>query len=124
MQGARIEQILANLVSNAADSAPAGTGVIEVTLSAEVGDFFLEVEDNGPGIAAEVADRIFDPFVTTKPAGEGTGLGLAISRRLATSMGGSLTAGRGSAGGARFTLRLPLPPQGAGDPRPLERAVA
>lgn len=61
---------------------------------------------NGPGVAPELGDRVFDPFVTTKASG--TGLGLAISRRLVGSMGGSLTVGRAPAGGARFTLRLPL----------------
>jgi len=105
-----LEQILVNLLSNATDALSPGTGEIEVTLREEGGDVIFEVSDNGPGIPAELGDRIFDPFVTTKPEGEGTGLGLAVSRRLAISMGGSLSAGKGSAGGALFTLRLPKDP--------------
>lgn len=115
LPGARVEQILVNLLSNATDALPPGGGEIEVTLREEGGDVILEVSDNGPGIPAELWDRIFDPFVTTKPEGKGTGLGLAVSRRLAISMGGSLSAGSGSAGGALFTLRLPKhPAPGAG----------
>jgi len=68
----------------------------------------VEVADNGPGIRAEVLERVFDPFVTTKPEGKGTGLGLAISRRLATAMGGELTGRNRRSGGAAFTLALPL----------------
>jgi signal transduction histidine kinase len=54
-----------------------------------------------------MAEEIFRPFFTTRP--HGTGLGLAISRKIVESHGGSLTVGRGKAGGARFALSLPVP---------------
>jgi signal transduction histidine kinase len=67
--------------------------------------------DNGPGIAEEDRERIFDPFYTTKAPGEGTGLGLSNAARFAEEYGGSLELGASStAGGAEFVLRLPAAP--------------
>jgi signal transduction histidine kinase len=66
------------------------------------------VEDNGPGIAAEDGERIFDPFFTSKDPGEGTGLGLSNALRFAEELGGSLVLDAGRDGpGAAFALRLP-----------------
>ncbi|HSG07810.1 MAG TPA: ATP-binding protein [Longimicrobiales bacterium] len=67
----------------------------------------LEVEDNGPGIAGTMLDRVFDPFFTTKEPGKGTGLGLSICARLVEGMGGRITVANKDDGGARFTIRLP-----------------
>lgn len=108
VSAAKLEQVLLNLLSNAVDAAPAAGGVVEVELRSEDGYVLIEVADNGPGIDSGVAERIFEPFVTTKPEGMGTGLGLAICRRLATSMGGTITVANRPGGGAVFTLRLPL----------------
>ncbi len=67
----------------------------------------LRVEDSGPGISPEVAESLFEPFVTSKP--DGMGLGLAISRSLIRARGGELScAASDTLGGASFTLRLPL----------------
>jgi two-component system sensor kinase FixL len=63
------------------------------------------VQDNGPGLAAGVAARAFEPFVTTKP--EGLGVGLAISRSIAERHGGHLRAEAVGGGGLRMTLTLP-----------------
>ena len=52
----------------------------------------MEVADTGPGIPAEIMDRLFEPWVTTKPAGQGTGLGLAIVRDVVRAHGGSVSA--------------------------------
>ncbi|MEX2473310.1 MAG: PAS domain-containing sensor histidine kinase [Gemmatimonadota bacterium] len=104
----RVEQIVANLVANAVDASPAGRGVVELEVEAEGGDAIIRVSDDGPGIEPELLDRIFDPFVTTKAEGEGTGLGLAISRRLASAMGGTLTARNREGSGAVFELRIPI----------------
>ena len=68
----------------------------------------LLVEDDGPGIASDVVDRIFQPFETTKDEQDGTGLGLAISRALAQDVGGDLTLAPGMLGGACFALTLPI----------------
>lgn len=62
----------------------------------------------GNGIDPALMDRIFDPFVTSKRAGEGTGLGLAICRRLASAMGGTLSARNRANSGALFELRIPI----------------
>lgn len=82
----RVEQILFNLVFNAVQA-----GASEVRLTPSVaGTPELVVLDNGPGLPERVRTRLFEPFVTTKPAGQGTGLGLAISQRLAREMGAEL----------------------------------
>ena len=67
----------------------------------------LVVEDTGPGIAPEIADRLFTPYVTTKGS-RGTGLGLALAHRIIAEHGGTIEAGRAHRGGAAFTVRLPL----------------
>ena len=69
------------------------------------------MSDNGPGLAAAVAGRLFEPFVTTKP--EGLGVGLAICRSIAERHGGRLTADTPPGGGFRMTLTLPAarPPE-------------
>lgn len=82
----RVEQILFNLVFNAVQA-----GASEVRLTPSVASTpELVVSDNGPGLPEMVRTRLFEPFVTTKPAGQGTGLGLAISQRLAREMGAEL----------------------------------
>ncbi|HEY5240389.1 MAG TPA: HAMP domain-containing sensor histidine kinase, partial [Polyangiaceae bacterium] len=67
----------------------------------------IEVEDDGPGVAAGVRDRLFEPFVTTKEVGEGTGLGLAVCRGLVESAGGEIALDASYTGGARFYMLLP-----------------
>ena len=69
-------------------------------------EVIIVVEDNGPGIAAEVMGRLFEPSVTTKP--EGHGFGLSTCYRIVKNHGGKITADNGPRGGARFTLTLPL----------------
>lgn len=82
----RVEQILFNLVSNAMQ---AGARDIRLGL-ANTNPPGVSVSDDGPGLPESVCMRLFEPFVTTKPAGQGTGLGLAISQRLAREMGAEL----------------------------------
>ncbi len=105
----QLQQVMMNLVQNACD-ATAGQAEARLEISAEIdGDSVrLRFADNGPGIAHENLPRIFDPFFTTKPVGKGTGLGLAISYGIVEHHGGRLEAGNGLAGGAVFTLVLPL----------------
>ncbi|MBW3533915.1 MAG: HAMP domain-containing protein [Gemmatimonadetes bacterium] len=80
----------------------------------------IVVQDNGPGLGAGDAERVFDPFYTTKEPGKGTGLGLAICARLIEGMGGRIEATDAPGGGAVFTIRLPaVPPGAAGDPAAL-----
>jgi two-component system NtrC family sensor kinase len=69
------------------------------------------VEDDGPGVAPEVRDKLFEPFVTTKRVGEGTGLGLAVCRGLVEAVGGTIAVEPGGGGGgARFVVELPAEP--------------
>jgi signal transduction histidine kinase len=76
--GSELNQVWTNLIDNAADAVD-GRGEIVLRTRREGDHVIVEVQDNGPGIPAEIKDRIFDPFFTTKPVGQGTGLGLDIS---------------------------------------------
>ena len=76
-----LNQIWSNLIDNALD-AVAHQGQIDVTANVEHERVIVRIIDNGPGIPADVRDRMFEPFFTTKPVGQGTGLGLDIVRRL------------------------------------------
>ena len=80
----------------------------EIRLFSEVaaGQIVLSVQDNGPGVAAEIMPRLFEPFFTTKD--QGTGLGLSIAYTLAEANGGRLEAMPPEAGGARFVMRFPV----------------
>lgn len=110
---AQIQQVVFALVRNAfeaLDGQPVGAReVIIRTTCATDGDVMIEISDNGPGISEHIAQRLFDPFCTTKPAG--TGLGLASSRSIARAHGGTLDHRPNDAGGACFVLRLPPPAQ-------------
>jgi len=131
------EQVLVNLITNAADAvemarhaplvahAAAGTsadagnrdgsvatlppgGCITVQTRTDGGDVLIAVQDDGPGIAQDIRDEIFEPFYTTKPAGRGTGLGLSIARRIVEDHNGSLVLTQRPDGksGARFEVRV------------------
>jgi signal transduction histidine kinase len=100
-----LEMALLNLVTNARDAMPDG-GVLSLSAAATALGVRLEVADSGPGIAAAVADRLFDPWVTTKPPGQGTGLGLGIVRDVLRAHGGSIAVSS-SSHGAVFTIELP-----------------
>jgi signal transduction histidine kinase len=76
----------------------------------------IDIADTGPGIPPDTLRRIFDPFFTTKPVGEGTGLGLSISYEIVTKHGGEIRAHSPSAGGAVFTIRLPVSRTGTPGP--------
>nr|QVV57669.1 HAMP domain-containing histidine kinase [Myxococcales bacterium] len=104
----QLVQVLLNLLFNAADAVPKERGAIAVRARRVPEGVRIEVEDNGPGIAPSIRDRLFEPFVTTKDVGKGTGLGLAVCRGLAESAGGTITAEEGAARGARFVLTLPV----------------
>ncbi|HJZ53729.1 MAG TPA: ATP-binding protein [Gemmataceae bacterium] len=100
----QLRQVLYNLLYNALDALPVG-GTITVTAAGSGPLAVLRVEDTGPGLAADIVDRIFDPFVSTKTTG--LGLGLSICRRIVEAHGGTIEAGNTPGGGARFTVRLP-----------------
>ncbi len=107
---ARLEQVIVNLLLNAAQSMPeadAPRNEIRVSVRGLDGQTLLEVCDNGAGIAADVLPRIFDPFYSTKPVGVGTGLGLSICHGIVTSLGGKISAYSAPGEGSTFRVTLP-----------------
>ena len=104
-----LHRLVLNLLENAVAHTPPGTRV-SASVREEGDRAVLQVEDDGPGIPAELRERIFDRFVRGEgDAGGGTGLGLSIVRAVAVRHGGEVSLGAGEGGrGARFTVALPL----------------
>lgn len=101
-----LEQILLNLLRNAADAMMGRTeSVVRFELDGGEDGVILRMRDNGPGIDAAGAARLFEPFHTTKASG--TGLGLCISRKLAEALGGQLQIANQPGGGVMAEVRLP-----------------
>ena len=117
---AEVEQVVLNLVRNAAqamsDNPPERTPRLEIRLRREASHAVLELEDNGPGMTDAVRRRIFEPFFTTREAGMGTGLGLAVAYMIITQNHKGLLEARSARGrGSCFTIRLPLAPESASE---------
>ncbi|MFG6416624.1 ATP-binding protein [Roseateles sp. DC23W] len=104
---AALNSVLVNLMRNAIEAMQAAPQR-QLTVSArQCGTrAVLEVRDTGPGIAADILPRLFEPFVTSKPAGAGLGLGLLISAQLLRALNGSLSAHNAADGGACFIVEL------------------
>ena len=105
----QLRQVLLNLIGNAAD-ATRGGGEVRVIETSETGpdgraEVVIRVQDDGPGIAEEVRERLFEPFVTTKP--HGTGLGLAVSASIVSQHGGRLALDSTGPPGTVFSVRIP-----------------
>ena len=90
------------------DDASPWTPAIHVATRRVGEEVEVVIADNGPGVPASIAERLFEPFVTTKPSGQGLGLSLSVARDVAESHGGGLDAEPTPGGGATFVLRLPL----------------
>jgi signal transduction histidine kinase len=105
----QIEQVVVNLVTNAAHATPEGQrGAIVVRLGpGRPGMARLDVIDHGKGIEPAIMARIFDPFFTTREVGKGTGLGLSICHAIVTNHGGTLTATSEVGKGSTFRIDLP-----------------
>jgi len=105
----QIQQIVLNLLRNSIEALieqPRGQREIRIQTTWVAESITLVIQDNGPGVPADLIGRIFDPFCTTKATG--TGLGLAISRSIAEAHRGKLSYDSPASGGARFTLTLPF----------------
>ncbi|MCV3240591.1 sensor histidine kinase [Mesorhizobium sp. ZC-5] len=103
----RLQQVLVNLISNAADAIEGlADRSIELSARRKGGKIAITVRDHGPGIPAAIAERIFDPFFTTKGVGKGLGLGLSISYNIIKDFGGDLAVSNHPDGGAEFTITL------------------
>jgi signal transduction histidine kinase len=106
----QLQQVALNLLMNAMDAQPAGGSVQIVVRPIEQSSPGQSAEicmiDHGPGIAAEIADSIFDPFFSTKDTG--TGIGLAVCSRIIKDHGGTIAVSNSASGGAVFIIRLPF----------------
>ena len=100
-----LEQLFLNLLMNAHEACPAG-GMTRVELATTAGRAIVAVVDTGPGVPAELLERVFDPFFSTKE--RGSGLGLAICASIAQTHTGRLQAANREVGGAVFTVDFPL----------------
>ena len=111
-EAGRLEQVLLNLLRNGLDAMNGQPEPqLEISVEQRPGVVAIAVRDHGTGLPAEALRHLFEPFYTTKPAGEGLGLGLAISLTIVESYGGTLSAQNAPDGGAIFVLTLP-----AGEP--------
>lgn len=119
----RLHQVLLNLCTNARDAMQERGGVLTLSLEHVAGDepepsraagdapprgfVKLAIRDTGTGISAEVKERIFEPYFTTKPRGKGTGLGLAVVHGIVVALGGELRVESTLGEGTTFELQLP-----------------
>jgi len=110
---AQVNQVLLNLLGNAAQAIEHDHGRIVVRTQVLDRRVLVLIEDNGKGIAAADLPRIFDPFFTTKPVGEGTGMGLAISHQIVEQHGGTIRVASKPGVGTRFLVVLPIAARGA-----------
>jgi PAS domain S-box-containing protein len=106
-----IEEVIVNLIVNAADAMEHSDGAknIHIRSSADNGRIVAKIADEGPGVPPVLKDKIFDPFFTTK--NDSTGIGLNLCQRIIQDHGGSISVGRGQSGGAEFTIVLPKDPR-------------
>jgi signal transduction histidine kinase len=102
-----LNQVFLNLLKNAAEALHGREGTVRVSARAEGDSILVQVRDDGPGVAAELLPKLFEPFYSTKEAGRGTGLGLSISRRIVTDHGGTIEVSSDPGEGTTFTVTLP-----------------
>jgi signal transduction histidine kinase len=102
-----LRDALSNLLLNALQATPQG-GKVELTAAASNGDLVVSVQDSGSGVPADLRERIWEPFFTTRQ--RGTGLGLAIVRKRVQEVGGSASLESNNGRGALFQVRIPLTP--------------
>ena len=124
VDGARLVQVLVNLLSNARDASPDG-GLVTVTGEALApATLVLEVHDQGPGIPEPLHARIFEPFFTTNAPGEGTGLGLSLAHRIVHAHGGEIAYLRPPAVPTTFRVTLHEPPDPSAAPPLVPQTLA
>jgi PAS domain S-box-containing protein len=106
-----LQQVVVNLLSNACD-AMFEPGAVELLAEARGEELAIIVRDEGAGIRPELLDRIFDPFMSTKPSGRGTGLGLSIVQGIVHKHGGQISVQSEVGKGTTFTVLLPVAQDG------------
>ncbi len=110
-----LNQVFLNLLKNAAEAIGEGGGNIFLGVEALDREVLVSVKDDGPGIMPDVRVKLFEPFFSTKSAGNGTGMGLSISRRIVVAHGGSIEVESTVDRGAEFRVRLPATINAGGD---------
>ncbi|WP_407525699.1 response regulator [Methylobacterium oryzisoli] len=103
---ALLNQVVMNVIGNAADAIP-GEGTITVETLSDGENDLIRISDTGPGVPEHLRERIFEPFFTTKPVGSGTGLGLAIAYGVVQAHSGAITVETAPGGGAAFVISIP-----------------
>ncbi|MCP4115514.1 MAG: PAS domain S-box protein [Desulfobacteraceae bacterium] len=115
-EGSKIQQVFLNILTNGAQAMQEQREIqprftLGLTHDREKGRICIQIEDNGPGMAEKVRDRVFEPFFTTKPEGEGTGLGLSVSYFIISeNHGGTMKVESAPGKGTKFIICLPLEP--------------
>jgi signal transduction histidine kinase len=107
----QLTQVIMNLLINAMDALEPVTdrqAAIVISTRVEGGRVCMTVEDNGPGMEKDVAERAFDAFFTTKPAGKGTGLGLSLCYSIMQNHGGSIEIESTPGKGTRVQVFFPI----------------
>jgi signal transduction histidine kinase len=105
----KLERALLNLLLNACEAVPAESGKIEIGLTRKGESLEIRIEDNGPGIADAVRDRLFEPFVSHGKE-NGTGMGLTVVQKILQDHGGDVAVEQTSASGTTFCINIPLNP--------------
>jgi two-component system NtrC family sensor kinase len=104
----QINQVIMNLVVNAAQAMGPERGTITLSTGTQGETAWIEIADTGSGIAPDTLAKIFDPFFTTKPVGQGTGLGLSLSYGIVKKHGGDISVRSELGAGTTFRVQLPL----------------
>jgi len=105
----KLERALLNLLLNACEMVPAESGKIDIQLRRKGESLEIRIEDNGPGIAEAVRDRLFEPFVSHGKE-NGTGMGLTVVQKILQDHGGDVAVEQTSASGTTFRINIPLNP--------------
>ncbi|MCB1957561.1 MAG: HAMP domain-containing histidine kinase [Rhodocyclaceae bacterium] len=106
----QLNQVFLNLINNAAQ-AIGETGTIRIRSNTEADGIVIRVSDDGKGIASDILPRIFEPYFTTKPAGQGTGIGLSIAREIVENHGGTIAVESTSPQGTTFIVKFKVDSQ-------------
>jgi two-component system NtrC family sensor kinase len=107
-----LNQAIMNVVANAID-AMEQRGALSIVTGARGSEYYIVISDSGPGIPADLRERVLDPFFTTKPVGQGTGLGLSITYSIVRKHQGRIELADAEGGGTRVTIAFPLIRSGA-----------
>jgi signal transduction histidine kinase len=106
----KLERVFLNLLLNACEAVPAESGKIDIGLRRKGDSLEIRIQDNGPGIAVAVRDRLFEPFVSHGKE-NGTGMGLTVVQKILQDHGGDVTVEQTSVSGTTFRINIPLNPK-------------